>query len=81
MDSTAGSGHRPAVVVGATIYPEENPAFWVARGRTPPGRDIWPPHTTGSLLAVSGYSEKEPTPYHRLPPGGGYLRFRLAQDL
>lgn len=37
MDSRVGSGHRPAVVVEATIDAGENRAFWVASGRTRPG--------------------------------------------
>jgi hypothetical protein len=36
MDSTAGSGHRPVVVVGATIHPWANRAVCVASGQTRP---------------------------------------------
>ena len=39
MDNIAGSGHRPAVMVGATIHPRENRTFWVASGRTRPTAD------------------------------------------
>jgi hypothetical protein len=36
MDSNAGSGHRPAVVVGATDHPLAHRAVSVASGQTRP---------------------------------------------
>jgi hypothetical protein len=39
-DSTAGSGHRPGVVVGATIHPAKNRAFRLASGPTRPAAGL-----------------------------------------